>query len=88
MSLDTGSGDRWWEQVDLRKLILASNQIKELSSEIRNLPALNVLDVCGSLCFLICYKMESLKYFICYHLLHTGLAMIGIGVLRPALLMG
>ena len=46
VSLDTGDGDRWWEQVDLRKLILASNKLKELSSEIRNLPALNVLDVC------------------------------------------
>ena len=45
-SIDTGDGDRWWEQVDLKKLILASNQIKELSSEIKNLPALNVLDVC------------------------------------------
>eukprot|EP00795_Rhopilema_esculentum_P004854 gene4854-21183_t len=53
VSLDTGSGDRWWEQVDLRKLILASNQIKELSSEIRNLPALNVLDVHDN-------KLESL----------------------------
>ena len=46
-SLDTGDGDRWWEQVDLKKLILASNKLKELSSEIRNLPALNVLDVCS-----------------------------------------
>ena len=45
-SIDSGDGDRWWEQVDLKKLILASNQIKELSSEIKNLPALNVLDVC------------------------------------------
>eukprot|EP00112_Aurelia_sp_Birch-Aquarium-sp1_P003995 Seg1452.3 transcript_id=Seg1452.3/GoldUCD/mRNA.D3Y31 product="Leucine-rich repeat-containing protein 40" protein_id=Seg1452.3/GoldUCD/D3Y31 len=43
-SIDTGDGDRWWEQVDLKKLILASNQIKELSAEIKNLPALNVLD--------------------------------------------
>ena len=45
VSLDAGDGDRWWEQVDLKKLILASNKIKELSSEIKNLPALNVLDV-------------------------------------------
>ena len=44
VSLDA-SGDRWWEQVDLRKLILASNQLKQLSSDIQNLPALTVLDV-------------------------------------------
>lgn len=37
--------DRWWEQVDLTKLILASNTLTQLSEEIHNLPALTVLDV-------------------------------------------
>ena len=37
--------DRWWEQIDLSKLILASNKLTELSSEIQQLPALIVLDV-------------------------------------------
>ncbi|KAH3694443.1 leucine-rich repeat-containing protein 40-like [Dreissena polymorpha] len=37
--------DRWWEQTDLTKLILASNWLTELSEDISNLPALTVLDV-------------------------------------------
>ena len=37
--------DRWWEQVDLTKLILASNTLTQLSEDISNLPALTVLDV-------------------------------------------
>ncbi|XP_072275565.1 leucine-rich repeat-containing protein 40 [Pyxicephalus adspersus] len=37
--------DRWWEQTDLTKLILASNKLQALSEDIRLLPALVVLDV-------------------------------------------
>lgn len=37
--------DRWWEQVDLTKLILASNAIDHLSNDIRLLQALVYLDV-------------------------------------------
>lgn len=37
--------DKWWDQVDLVKLILAANQIKEISDDIRFLTALTVLDV-------------------------------------------
>ncbi|XP_066298452.1 leucine-rich repeat-containing protein 40-like isoform X1 [Branchiostoma lanceolatum] len=37
--------DRWWEQVDLTKLILASNKLSELSPDLNQLPALVVLDV-------------------------------------------
>ena len=44
MSLDN-TEDRWWEQTDLIKLILASNVITSLSEDIINLPALTVLDV-------------------------------------------
>ncbi len=44
--------DNWWEQVDLIKLILAGNQLTELSEEIQHLPALNVLDV--SVCVRVC----------------------------------
>ena len=40
--------DRWWEQVDLTKLILASNILTELSEDIRLLPTLTVLDVSDS----------------------------------------
>jgi len=37
--------DRWWEQVDLTKLILASNALDHLSEDIQLLPALVALDV-------------------------------------------
>ena len=57
VSLDTGDGDRWWEQVDLKKLILASNKLKELSPDIKNLPALNVLDVR----YLVLYHTSQLE---------------------------
>ncbi len=44
VSLDN-TEDRWWEQVDLTKLILASNTLAHLSEDIRQLSALVVLDV-------------------------------------------
>ncbi|ELU16143.1 hypothetical protein CAPTEDRAFT_182426 [Capitella teleta] len=44
ISLGT-TDERWWEQVDLSKLILASNALTSLSEDIAQLPALTVLDV-------------------------------------------
>jgi len=41
--------DRWWDQTNLVKLILASNELTELSEDISLLPALTVLDV-STLC--------------------------------------
>lgn len=40
-----GASDRWWEQTDLTKLLLSSNQLTQLSDDIRLLPALTTLDV-------------------------------------------
>ncbi|CAH2311008.1 leucine-rich repeat-containing 40 [Pelobates cultripes] len=40
-----GGADRWWEQTDLTKLILASNKLQSLSEDIKLLPALVILDV-------------------------------------------
>lgn len=37
--------DKWWDQTDLVKLILAANQIREIPDDIKFLPALTVLDV-------------------------------------------
>ena len=48
ISLDNAE-DRWWEQVDLTKLILASNSLVSISEDIHQLPALTVLDVCVKL---------------------------------------
>ena len=44
-SVSFGQEDKWWDQVDLVKLILAANQIKEIPEDIRLLCALTVLDV-------------------------------------------
>ena len=37
--------ESWWENVDLTKLILASNQLTRISGEIKNLQSLTVLDL-------------------------------------------
>ncbi|NXG73202.1 LRC40 protein, partial [Baryphthengus martii] len=44
-NLSFGAADRWWEQTDLTKLILASNKLRCLSEDVKLLPALTVLDV-------------------------------------------
>ncbi|XP_008406390.1 leucine-rich repeat-containing protein 40 isoform X3 [Poecilia reticulata] len=40
-----GGPDRWWEQTDLIKLLLSSNQLTQLSEDIKLLPALTILDL-------------------------------------------
>lgn len=40
-----GASDRWWEQTDLTKLLLSSNQITLISDDIRLLPGLITLDL-------------------------------------------
>ncbi|NXB79181.1 LRC40 protein, partial [Donacobius atricapilla] len=44
-NLSFGAADRWWEQTDLTKLILASNKLQSLSEDVQLLPALSMLDV-------------------------------------------
>ncbi|KAK6229469.1 hypothetical protein QUC31_002041 [Theobroma cacao] len=45
-SLDAvGEGEKWWEAVELQKLILAHNNIESLKEDLRNLPLLTVLNV-------------------------------------------
>ncbi|XP_047254342.1 plant intracellular Ras-group-related LRR protein 6 isoform X2 [Capsicum annuum] len=45
-SLDATSEDvKWWEAVELQKLILAHNNIETLQEDLRNLPLLSVLNV-------------------------------------------
>uniref|UniRef100_A0A3B4YW63 Leucine rich repeat containing 40 n=1 Tax=Stegastes partitus TaxID=144197 RepID=A0A3B4YW63_9TELE len=40
-----GESDRWWEQTDLTKLLLSSNQLTQLSEDIKLLPGLITLDL-------------------------------------------
>jgi hypothetical protein len=44
VSMDN-TDDKWWETLDLTKLILASNRLSSLGEGLRNLVALTVLDV-------------------------------------------
>ncbi|XP_074523998.1 leucine-rich repeat-containing protein 40 [Halichoeres trimaculatus] len=44
-SVSFGESDRWWEQSDLTKLLLSSNQLTELSDDIKLLPGLTTLDL-------------------------------------------
>ncbi|XP_075792343.1 leucine-rich repeat-containing protein 40 isoform X2 [Pelodiscus sinensis] len=44
-NLSFSAADRWWEQTDLTKLILASNKLQCLSEDVKLLPALTVLDI-------------------------------------------
>ncbi|XP_041647610.1 leucine-rich repeat-containing protein 40 [Cheilinus undulatus] len=44
-SVSFGESDRWWEQSDLTKLLLSSNQLTQLSDDIRLLPGLITLDL-------------------------------------------
>lgn len=53
------SDERWWEQTELTKLILASNAITELSENVQLLPALSVLDVKY---YLMCPKFHDIMY--------------------------
>ncbi|XP_062920288.1 leucine-rich repeat-containing protein 40 [Mobula hypostoma] len=45
LNVSFNASDRWWDQTELTKLILASNKLESLSEEIQLLPALTVLDV-------------------------------------------
>ncbi|XP_051869039.1 leucine-rich repeat-containing protein 40 isoform X2 [Pristis pectinata] len=45
LNVSFNASERWWDQTDLTKLILASNKLECLSEEIQLLPALTVLDV-------------------------------------------
>uniref|UniRef100_A0A8C0RLC3 Leucine-rich repeat-containing protein 40 n=1 Tax=Canis lupus familiaris TaxID=9615 RepID=A0A8C0RLC3_CANLF len=44
-NLSFSAAERWWEQTDLTKLILSSNQLQSLTDDLRLLPALTVLDI-------------------------------------------
>ncbi|KAJ7948631.1 Plant intracellular Ras-group-related LRR protein [Quillaja saponaria] len=45
-SLDAlGQDEKWWEAVELQKIILAHNNIQKLKEDLRNLPLLTVLNV-------------------------------------------
>ena len=66
--------ERWWDQVDLKKLIVASNQLTEILPDIKNLPALTVLDVHDNEINKLPEEIEELKELTKLHLSHNKLA--------------
>jgi len=68
ISMDNAD-DRWWEQVDLTKLILASNALDHLSEDIQLLPALVALDVCILIVVFsfLMYRVVSLFHTLSIH---------------------
>uniref|UniRef100_A0A673CQN4 Leucine rich repeat containing 40 n=1 Tax=Sphaeramia orbicularis TaxID=375764 RepID=A0A673CQN4_9TELE len=54
-----GASDRWWEQTDLTKLLLSSNQLTHLSDDIRLLPALTTLDVSNMMPCAVFYPLTN-----------------------------
>lgn len=60
-SFSAEGDEKWWDQVDLTKLILAVNQIKQIPDDVRLLPALTVLDVSVSK-YMIMLCIISLRY--------------------------
>ena len=68
------SDERWWDQVDLKKLIVASNQLSEISTEIKNLPALNVLDAHDNQITKLPGELEELKELTKLHLSHNKIS--------------
>ena len=66
--------ERWWDQVDLRKLILASNKLKEIPSGIKNLPALTVVDAHDNVIETITEEIEELKELVKLHLSHNNIS--------------
>ena len=66
--------ERWWDQVDLKKLIVASNQLSEISPEIKNLPALTVLDAHDNQITKLPEELEELKELTKLHLSHNKIS--------------
>ena len=85
-SWDTKGDEKWWDQVDLSKLILASNQLLELSQDICMLPALTVLDVSLDTCGLCLHAscLSSLDENKCGDYLYLYLYFIKQNILRQS----
>jgi Leucine-rich repeat (LRR) protein len=47
VSLDDPSEEKWWEFVDLQKLIVANNCITDVPCDVSNLVSLQTFDVSG-----------------------------------------
>ncbi len=68
--------ENWWDQVDLTKLILASNQISRVSSKIGNLKSLTVLDLHDNNIKYLPDEIGLLENLVKINLSHNGLTFL------------
>lgn len=68
------SDERWWDQVELRKLILASNQLTEIPDDVKLLPALTVLDAHDNLIETLSEELGNLTELVKLHLSHNKIS--------------
>ncbi|XP_028258823.1 leucine-rich repeat-containing protein 40 [Parambassis ranga] len=73
-NVEFGASDCWWEQTDLTKLLLSSNQITQLSDDIRLLPSLTTLDLHDNLLSSLPSALAELKELQQLHLSHNQLS--------------
>ncbi|XP_056131787.1 leucine-rich repeat-containing protein 40 isoform X1 [Lampris incognitus] len=79
-NLSFGGSDRWWEQTDLVKLLLASNQLTTLSEDIRLLPGLTTLDLHDNQLSTLPSSLEELKQLQQLRLSHNQLSVLPVEV--------
>lgn len=77
--MDKVEEDNWWERVDLTKLILASNQISKVSSKIKNLDTLQILDLHDNNISLLPEDMGALEQLTKLNLSHNKLNFLPLG---------
>ena len=78
--MDKVEEDNWWERVDLTKLILASNQISKVSSKIKNLDTLQILDLHDNNISLLPEEMGALEQLTKLNLSHNKLNFLPLGL--------
>ena len=77
--MDKVEEDNWWERVDLTKLILASNQISKVSSKIKKLDTLQILDLHDNNISLLPEDMGALEQLNRLNLSHNKLNFLPLG---------
>ena len=85
--------ERWWDQVDLVKLILASNKLSNIPEDIKHLPALTVLDAHDNQIETLSEEIGELRELTRFNLSHNKLSVfpkkfVDIATLKVLLLNG
>ena len=84
--MDKVEEDNWWERVDLTKLILASNQISKVSSKIKKLDSLQILDLHDNNISLLPDEIGHLENLTKLNLSHNKLNFLPMGFYKLKIL--